>query len=81
MDLLRLLSAEIFDIDIHVIPARRNEPEHLHYDCRFLIEAEDEDYVVSDESHDLAWIGLDAITDYTTEASILRMCAKTRSRN
>jgi 8-oxo-dGTP pyrophosphatase MutT (NUDIX family) len=77
---LRLLSPDIFDIDIHTIPARRDEPEHLHYDCRFLLEAADEAYVVSDESHDLAWIDLGAITDYTTEASILRMIAKTRAR-
>lgn len=73
---LRLLSPEILDIDIHTIPARGAEPEHFHYDCRFLIQAGDEDYTVSDESHDLAWIEIDRITDYTTEASILRMCAK-----
>ncbi|HKI74419.1 MAG TPA: NUDIX hydrolase [Pseudomonadales bacterium] len=74
---LALVSDEIFDIDIHSIPARGNEPEHFHYDCRFMIEARDEDYVVSDESHDLAWIDLDCITEYTTEDSMLRMRAKT----
>lgn len=74
---LRLVSPDIFDIDIHAIPARGAEPEHFHYDCRFLIEAGDEDYIVSDESHDLAWIELDRITDYTREDSVLRMRAKT----
>lgn len=78
IDDLILLSPEIFDIDIHLIPARGDEPEHFHYDCRFLIQADNEDYVVSDESHDLAWIALAQITDYTTEASILRMVGKTR---
>lgn len=74
---LRLLSPDLFDIDIHTIPARRDEPEHLHYDCRFLIQAEDEDYVVSSESHDLAWIELGRVGDYTAEASVLRMVQKT----
>lgn len=74
---LELVSADIFDIDIHAIPARGREPEHLHYDCRFLLRAEQEAYVVSAESHDLAWIPLDRITDYTTEDSVLRMVRKT----
>lgn len=26
----------LFDLDIHPIPARGDEPEHLHYDLRFL---------------------------------------------
>jgi 8-oxo-dGTP pyrophosphatase MutT (NUDIX family) len=76
---LNLVSNEIFDIDIHLIPARKNEPEHYHYDCRFLIQCTgDETYSVSDESHDLAWIPLIEITKYTDEPSILRMVNKTR---
>lgn len=74
---LELVSREIFDIDVHVIPARGDEPAHYHYDCRFAIRAGNEDYVVSEESYDLAWVALDRIADYTTEASILRMCTKT----
>lgn len=74
---LHLLSPEIFDIDIHIIPARGDESVHFHYDCRFLIRADDEDYTVSDESHDLAWIEMDRIADYTNEESMLRMVAKT----
>ncbi len=74
---LELVSGDIFDIDIHAIPARGPEPEHFHYDCRFLLRAEQEVYVVSEESHDLAWIPLDRIADYTTEESVLRMVRKT----
>jgi 8-oxo-dGTP pyrophosphatase MutT (NUDIX family) len=75
---LNLVCNEIFDIDIHLIPARKNEPEHYHYDCRFLIQCTgDETYSVSDESHDLAWIPLVEITKYTDEPSILRMVNKT----
>lgn len=53
------LSESIFDIDIHPIPARGNEPEHYHYDVRFIIQANTEAYIVSPESHDLAWISRD----------------------
>ncbi|HMX41683.1 MAG TPA: NUDIX domain-containing protein [Saprospiraceae bacterium] len=38
---LRALSEEIFDLDVHVIPAKRDVPEHLHYDVRFLFQAEE----------------------------------------
>jgi len=75
---IRLLSPDIFDIDIHAIPARGREPAHFHYDCRFLMQAGSERYVVTDESHDLEWIRLDDIARYTTEESVMRMVDKTR---
>lgn len=74
---LKLVSPDIFDIDIHEIPARKSEPAHYHYDCRFLLQATNTDYVVSEESHDLEWIPLRSMHDYTTEESVLRMVAKT----
>ena len=74
---LKLVSSEIFDIDIHAIPARKAEPEHLHYDVRFLFECGgDENYVISDESHDLAWVPLAGVLNYSSEESVLRMVRK-----
>jgi 8-oxo-dGTP pyrophosphatase MutT (NUDIX family) len=74
-------SGEIFDLDIHPIPARGEEPQHLHYDARFLFRATgDEEFTVSEESHDLAWVPLDQIGDFTKEGSILRMVAKTAAQ-
>jgi hypothetical protein len=32
-----VVEPEIFDLDRHVIPARGNEPEHWHYDVRFVV--------------------------------------------
>lgn len=65
----------IFDIDRHRIPARGNEPEHWHYDVRFVVRAgADETFVVSDESHALAWRRIDAIAaDADAEESMQRM--------
>jgi len=50
-----LLSRAILDIDVHEIPARKADPAHFHFDVRFvLVSCSGRDYVVSDESHDLA---------------------------
>jgi 8-oxo-dGTP pyrophosphatase MutT (NUDIX family) len=71
------VSKTIFDVDVHTIPARKNEPEHFHYDIRFLFEADDtEPLIISAESKDLAWIPLAEIERYTTEESMLRMVRK-----
>jgi len=67
----------IFDLDIHPIPARKSDPQHLHYDVRFLLRHRgSEDYIVGEESHDLAWAPLATLDSYTTEESIVRMAGK-----
>lgn len=78
---LRVLSREIFDCDRHLIPARKAEPAHFHYDLRFLLEADPaEPLAISSESKELAWIELGRIAALTPEASISRMVAKTPAR-
>lgn len=76
-----LVSTHIFDIDIHVIPARVDTPEHLHYDVRYCVVSPHYNYVVSDESHDLAWVALEQLEQYTTEESMLRMAKKWNALN
>lgn len=67
----------IFDLDIHPIPARKSDPEHLHYDVRYVLRATGStDYIVSDESHDLRWVTLDEVEELTVEESMLRMVRK-----
>ena len=71
------ISESIFDIDIHVIPARGAEPAHKHYDVRFLLEADASDRLtIVDESHDLRWIMLEDLPSLTMEESMLRMRRK-----
>lgn len=71
------LGERIFDIDIHCIPKRKTEEAHLHYDIRFALKASgNEDIAISDESHDLQWVKVEDIEEYTTEESMLRMAAK-----
>lgn len=71
------LSNGIFDIDVHVIPAREAEPEHLHFDVRWLLEADrNPSLVVSSESKDLAWVDLNELHHLSTDRSMLRMAEK-----
>jgi 8-oxo-dGTP pyrophosphatase MutT (NUDIX family) len=75
---VRLVTDRIFDVDVHAIPAHGVEPEHFHYDVRFLFEADPaEPLTVSAESHDLAWVPVNDVADLATDASVLRMLAKT----
>jgi 8-oxo-dGTP pyrophosphatase MutT (NUDIX family) len=75
---VRLASPEIYDLDAHAIPARGSEPAHIHYDVRFLCEASSEAPLqVSDESHALAWLELDAVVQLNPEESLLRMVRRT----
>ena len=78
LDGLEFVDQELFDIDIHQIPARGHEAAHYHYDCRFLFRAVDDHYTVSDESHDLQWVALDDMFSVTSEPSITRMVDKTQ---
>ncbi|MFA6987262.1 MAG: NUDIX hydrolase [Arenimonas sp.] len=68
----------IFDLDRHLIPARGDEPEHWHYDVRFVVRAQgSEEFAVSAESHDLAWRRIDEVAaDPSADDSVRRMAAK-----
>ena len=76
------VSEDIFDVDVHTIPARKDEPEHFHYDIRFLFEADDSiGLTISSESKDLAWVPINEIEQYTVEESILRMVRKLKTHS
>lgn len=69
---------EIFDLDRHWIPEHKGVPAHWHYDVRFVVRATaGEAFVVSDESHALAWRGIGELArDPEADASIRRMARK-----
>lgn len=78
---LDLLDSALFDLDVHAIPARADEPQHWHYDLRFLLRATDLHYTVSAESHQLAWLSLQELQHQARhqqlDASMQRMLLKT----
>jgi 8-oxo-dGTP pyrophosphatase MutT (NUDIX family) len=78
---VRPVAGEIFDVDAHQIPARGSVPAHVHYDIRFLFEADREAPLrMTSESKGLAWVGLTRIHELNTDASVMRMVAKSLAR-
>jgi 8-oxo-dGTP pyrophosphatase MutT (NUDIX family) len=78
-----IVEPEIFDLDRHMIPARGNEPAHWHYDVRFVVHAgESEAFVVTDESHALAWREIAEIAvDSSVDESVRCMARKWLKRS
>lgn len=75
IDNIQPISDAIFDVDIHVFPARGEEPEHLHYDICYLLQANTEKFTISAESKALAWVSFDEIIQLHTDR-IKRMAQK-----
>ncbi|MEM7209642.1 MAG: NUDIX hydrolase [Pseudomonadota bacterium] len=77
-----LFDGELFDVDWHRIPARKTEPEHIHYDLRYAMRSTGSDeYVVSDESHDLRWVAFTDLTRVTRDESVNRLNQKWLARS
>ncbi len=71
------LFKDIFDIDIHLIPANKNEAAHYHYDIRFLLQVtSDEQISISHESKELRWITKDRAALPADDPSLIRMFNK-----
>lgn len=65
------------DLDIHTIPARKGEPEHLHLDTRFLVRAPvDAQARASDESDELRWFEPAEALAIDTDESVRRLIRK-----
>lgn len=73
-----VVEPEIFDLDRHWIPERGDVPGHWHYDVRYVVRATgSEEFVVSDESHALAWRAIaELLEDPQLDPSIARMAEK-----
>lgn len=73
----------IFDLDRHRIPEHRGVPAHWHYDVRYVVRAgDDEAFVVSEESHALAWRDIATLADdLAADASLRRMARKWLTRS
>jgi len=68
----------IFDLDRHRIPTRGSEPEHWHYDVRYVVRAmADESFAANEESLGLAWRPVREIAaDAQADESLRRMARK-----
>ncbi|MFP5040942.1 NUDIX hydrolase [Parasediminibacterium sp. JCM 36343] len=71
-----LVSEKVFDFDIHLIPARKTEAAHFHYDFRFLFTLTDEPIELSG----FKWIDIAEIVEFTDD-SMSRFGRKLLERN
>lgn len=73
-----LVGDQIFDVDVHFIPANSKDPGHYHYDIRFLFEADPaDDLVINMESKDVRWVPVSEVYLLNDSESLLRMVRKT----
>lgn len=73
-----LIAPGVFDVDHHVIPERKDVPEHIHYDIRFLFEAEKlvDELPSNAEAKAVRWIPLNEVSGYNNTPSIMRLVEK-----
>lgn len=66
------------DVDVHVIPARKTDPEHRHLDVRYLVIAKNPEALAFDpnESHGAQWLTWDEALARADEAPLKRMLEK-----
>ncbi|WOD37136.1 NUDIX hydrolase [Nodosilinea sp. E11] len=69
------LQTTIFDIGHHPITTVK-EPPHVHYDIRYLLVARTMEFVVSEESNDLAWVPLAEVATISSSTALQRMADK-----
>ncbi len=82
---LELLLDGIFDLDVHAIPAGKGEPDHRHFDVRYLARTAVPDAISIDrsESNDLAWVPLDraaALMNEEASTRVIRKIERSRDR-
>ncbi len=72
-------SGGLFDLDVHAIPARGDEPEHRHFDLRYLL------FVAGlpaspNAELETRWFSWDELLGLNPDAGMRRMAEKARAR-
>lgn len=77
---LELVRDGVIDIDIHPIPAAKGEPDHTHFDVRYVARTMRPDSIMMTpgESNDLAWAALEQAETMMNEEASTRVIMKIR---
>ncbi len=70
----------LFDVDVHVIPARKSEPEHLHLDARFLLRAHTRAFRAGSDALGARWVPLGEVNALESDASVMRAVRRLLAR-
>jgi 8-oxo-dGTP pyrophosphatase MutT (NUDIX family) len=73
-----LVASSLFDLDIHGIPAAKAEPDHHHFDVRYVARTARPEAIKMDhaESNDLAWVTLERAAELMPGPESHRAIAK-----
>lgn len=74
------LDGGIFDVDTHSIPESGEHPAHIHFDVRYLLEAQSERLVDTGEVLGVRWVPLREVADLVSDRSVLRATQKLLAR-
>jgi 8-oxo-dGTP pyrophosphatase MutT (NUDIX family) len=75
---LELAGPGLFDLDVHLIPPRKGEPEHRHFDVRLLFRALDGRLAHGSDAGAARWVALGEIGLANSDESVLRAVRKLR---
>lgn len=73
-----VLGDSLFDVDVHRIPARRDQPEHLHFDLRFLARVSQASPPSGNEGIRCEWLSFEHALTTTGDISVRRMLLRAR---
>lgn len=76
LDALEPLGSGLLDVDVHEIPARPDEPSHLHLDLRFAFVAEHVGVAAGDGVDAVRFVALTEVENLGADASVLRAVNK-----
>ena len=68
--------ARLFDLDVHRIPATATQPEHLHFDIRYLCRVPQQPLTGGSDAVTARWFSAEELLDMELEASLRRMLEK-----
>ena len=76
-----LSDGSLFDIDIHEIPAHKNEPAHFHYDLRFLFREQNDAPKATEEVADGRYFSCADLAQNADDASVKRVAQMLSGRS
>ena len=76
--LLANAAPSLYGLDVHGIPARGREPYHLHHDLLFHFRAKSAEFLVSSESHAVAWCAPAEFDRYRLPGNVRRAYVRVR---
>jgi ADP-ribose pyrophosphatase YjhB (NUDIX family) len=68
--------AALFDLDIHTIPANKTQPEHLHFDVRFLFRTRVSAAAAGSDALAARWVPIAEVPELESDESVRRALRK-----